>query len=192
MNIFSGQDAADIFQHYHEIISKESDRGAVLVAAALLDFGLEAALKKKLVLSVESKDPLFNNGNSPFSTFSSKIELSFRLGLITEQTKQMLNIFRKLRNDFAHSVDICTFSEERVKDRLMAAFDKHTELYSAVLATARVEFNNLSRNNKIYESSENPLDGPQGVRIIFDCFFASTAMALSRLEHAIERIKELK
>ena len=46
MSSFSGHEAGELFNRYVLTISEESDRGAVLAAAALLDVGLETALKK--------------------------------------------------------------------------------------------------------------------------------------------------
>ena len=45
MSEFSGSEAAEILSSYYKLISEESDRGAVIVAASILDESLGEVLK---------------------------------------------------------------------------------------------------------------------------------------------------
>ncbi|HGS4996516.1 TPA: DUF4145 domain-containing protein [Vibrio cholerae] len=112
------------YDNTSKILQGESDRGAVLIAAAMLELGLEKLLSAKMLPSTTTKDPVFDN-NGALGTFSSKIEMSYRLGLITEKQKDMFNIFRKIRNDFAHSADNISLDHSKIKDRLFAAIEGH-------------------------------------------------------------------
>ncbi len=65
--------------------AKETDRGAVILAATLLDIGLDNMLRSNLVPIASANDDLFDGANAPLNNFSSKINLSYRLGLISEK-----------------------------------------------------------------------------------------------------------
>lgn len=122
-------------------IEAESDRGAVLVAAALLDNGLKSRISSRFLKNDDAKDPLFEGGNAPLGTFSAKIELAYRLGLIDKECKTSLNTFRKLRNDFAHEVAASKLSDSRIRDRLIASI-KHYPYLVEVLKERYPEMEN--------------------------------------------------
>lgn len=188
MSTFSGPEAADLFQRYLATITAESDRGAVLVAATLLDHALENVLRKKLVPSVESDDSLFTGPYAPLRSFAAKIELAFRLGLLTRDTKRMLTIFRKLRNDLAHGVDTVAFQNEPIRDRLKAMFEQAPQLHQAIVGTLTEV---LRSDPNLPITAEQLLTHPKGQRGIVDVFFACNAIALRRVELELEPITEL-
>ena len=45
-------------------------------------------------------------------TFSAKINIAFRLGLIDKELKRCPHIFRKIRNSFSHKVYGCSLAEQ--------------------------------------------------------------------------------
>lgn len=94
---------------------KETDRAAGIVGAAILDSSLESALKSYFVKSTHTKnDSLFDGPNAPLSSFSSKIDIMFRLGLISEKMASALHIVRKIRNNFAHDIVKCDFQNQQI------------------------------------------------------------------------------
>lgn len=94
---------------------KETDRAAGIVGAAILESALESALKSHLVKSTHPKnDSLFDGPNAPLSSFSSKIDMLLRLGLISEEMAKALHIVRKIRNSFAHGIVNCDFKNQHV------------------------------------------------------------------------------
>lgn len=94
---------------------KETDRAAGIVGAAILDSALESALKSYLVKSTHPKnDSLFDGPNAPLSSFSSKIDMMLRLGLISERMAKALHIVRRLRNNFAHDIVNCDFKNQQI------------------------------------------------------------------------------
>ena len=66
------------FSEVWKILKKESTRGSVIVASAVIEDELQGLLKGRLVLCSEDNDLLFEGANSPVGTFSSKIELAYR------------------------------------------------------------------------------------------------------------------
>ena len=188
MNSYEGPEAAALFKRYLETIEAESDRGAVLVGAALLDDALEKILRKKLVPPLKSEDSLFDGGYSPLRSFAAKIELAFRLGLITRNTKQMLNIVRSLRNLFAHNTENVSLFDDQASDRLKTAYLHMSQIYVAIIGTIR----EIAAAQQSSLSVDELLESESGRRSIIDIFFASNAMALRRVELEVETIAELK
>ena len=84
-------------------LAKEGERVAVIISAARIDFTLETILKRLLNPSSGTSDPLFDS-DRPLGTFSAKILLSFRLGVIDSELERAITVIRKIRNDFSHSM----------------------------------------------------------------------------------------
>lgn len=103
----------DSLSRFLEYFQGETDRGAALIGAAMIESKLENLLKSTLVDNF-SKSELFNGHNSPIGTFSSKIKLSHALGLISDKEAREANLIRKIRNVFAHDLEEVTFSSQPV------------------------------------------------------------------------------
>lgn len=101
-----------------EEFKKETDRGAVILAASLFDIQLETLLKDFLIPDHGSDDELFESTTAPLSSFSAKILMAYRLGLITKRFARDLNLIRKIRNEFAHNIHGCSFEHSSVKSRV--------------------------------------------------------------------------
>jgi DNA-binding MltR family transcriptional regulator len=101
---------------------EESDRGCVLVAAALLETRLENIFRYVFKLnSIPKKiqDSLFDS-NGPLSTFSSKAKLAFSLKLINKTIFEDIETVRRIRNEFAHSATAVDFIGHEVSKRIEA------------------------------------------------------------------------
>ena len=92
--------------------SMSSDRSAALVASAAFDTHLERILLKHLLFENSKGKKLLN---STLSSFSARINTCFCLGLIDEDEYHDLNLFRDIRNSFAHNLFECNFKNEKVK-----------------------------------------------------------------------------
>ena len=98
--------------------SKESDRAAAILSAIMLDAALEALLKKKLVKVSKSKEKLIGKTHTPISNFAAKIDLTYRLGLISQNCCNALHLIREIRNDFAHDIEGCNFQNQIVQKKI--------------------------------------------------------------------------
>lgn len=98
-------------------IAKESERAAVILGVAQIDICLKRCLKNLLHNNPGGNDNLFD-GDRPLSTFSSKILLTYRLGVIDNDFESSLQILRKIRNDFAHSIEDETLEMAKNKNRI--------------------------------------------------------------------------
>lgn len=95
----------------------ESDRAAVILGVAKIDLLLYQIFQKYLVSIPSGKDD-FLDSDGPLGTFSAKINLAYRLGLIDNSTTRALHLIRKIRNDFAHEVEGCSLNSGSHRDRI--------------------------------------------------------------------------
>lgn len=93
-----------------------TDRAVAVVAGAFLEELLEDLLKTFFVKDEKSNKKVFE-GYGPLATFNSKIEISYRLGLITKNERNKLHTIRSIRNDFAHTVGDLSFSNQSISDK---------------------------------------------------------------------------
>ena len=104
------------YEHFTDVWRGESDRAAAILGAALLDAVLEELLLDVMVEGVK-RDEIFE-GTAPLSSFSAKIRIAYSLGLISAQERRDLDRIRKIRNDFAHSLDPnLSFGDPTVQNR---------------------------------------------------------------------------
>lgn len=101
-------------------LTDESDRGAAIVGAALLEDALVTMLKERMSLDKMSQKQVKDifDLSGPLSNFSSKISIAFAFGFIDKLTFNDLQIVRKIRNKFAHSMDGLSFDDEEVKSQV--------------------------------------------------------------------------
>lgn len=88
-----------------------SDRATIIVMASILDVQLEKLLKAYLIDSNESTKLFKSNG--PLSTFSSKINLCYCLGIISKHELNTINVLRRIRNQFAHEIQVSSFNDDQ-------------------------------------------------------------------------------
>ena len=106
-------------------LENEGDRAAVILVVSKLELILSQILQKYLIPVPDSEDGLLAN-DRPLGTFSARIHMAHRLGLIDNLFSRSLHLIRKIRNDFAHEVEGCTLNSgshrNRVRD-LIAPFE---------------------------------------------------------------------
>jgi DNA-binding MltR family transcriptional regulator len=104
---------------------KESDRAAVILTASIADELLHGLVAARLVPVSSSNDDLFDGANAPLGTFSARIEIAYRLGLISGKFARDLHLIRRIRNDFAHNIQGCSFDDAKVKSRVVELNNSH-------------------------------------------------------------------
>jgi DNA-binding MltR family transcriptional regulator len=99
---------------YIDLLSKHAEAGNALVAAGLVEDGLE-----KLLL--HAARPLSNtltakifDGLGPLSQFSAKIEIAYIFCLVDEATYKDLLAIKEIRNRFAHTSRFVNFKSEEI------------------------------------------------------------------------------
>lgn len=97
-----------------------SERAAVIVGAAFMDEMLTLLLKGFMVPDTPKRDKEIFSGNGPLSTFSSKINMCWKLGLISDRERNTLHAIRGIRNDFAHKLTGISLNDNSVKQKIKA------------------------------------------------------------------------
>lgn len=99
-------------------IKSVSDRTCAIVCGAFLDNLIQELLLEFLCEDSKTQDNKLFSQNGPLATFSSKILLVYRLGLISKYEYDCLNLIRKIRNSFAHDLTIDSFECESIRELL--------------------------------------------------------------------------
>lgn len=97
---------------------EESDKGASILLAAELDELLLKILSKKLLPESSNKGPDLLSECGSLGNFASRIEISYRLGIIPKVTAHNLHMIRGIRNLFAHQPLGLNFDSQKLKIRL--------------------------------------------------------------------------
>lgn len=100
-------------------LGMEGERSSVVLGAERINVALEALMKSSLLPSLHKTDTLFCSDGA-LASFSRKIEMAYRLGLIDLPFKQALDLVRKLRNDFAHAIKVESLQQASHADRVKA------------------------------------------------------------------------
>ena len=116
-------------------LNAETERGVALVVTSYLDTLLGDALAVFMVDN-ESARALLSGFNAPLGTLSTKIAGCHALGIITDAEMRESNLLRRIRNEFAHQIEV-TFESARVRD-LCANLTIHKKLEQG--ATSRQRF----------------------------------------------------
>lgn len=91
----------------------------MILGAAKIEFLLGQILDKFFLPAPTTTDDLLD-GDSPLATFSAKIKVVHRIGLIDDQFCKLLNTFRRLRNGFAHEVTHSNLNSGAARDRALS------------------------------------------------------------------------
>lgn len=118
-------ESEDSLLMYFKAFTGESDRGKLLLMTAKIDELLYDLLVNffKVPRKRKEADRLFGP-MGPLGSFASRIEMAYRVGLLSEPTANCLDILREIRNDCAHGLE--RFSLEDVK--YSAKFDQFKKL----------------------------------------------------------------
>lgn len=103
----------------HDLVSDfvGSDRACAVLAGAVLDDKLKSLLLGYLLPPSNRKDDRLLGRNGSINSFSARIQLAHRLGLVSEEVREALDWLRDVRNDAAHQQDF-HFDQNENKDRI--------------------------------------------------------------------------
>jgi DNA-binding MltR family transcriptional regulator len=106
----------DEVMDFRESLSAETDRGCALMAAAYLDHQLVRLFKAVLVQDAAVQQQLLQP-LGPMGSFSSRIEMAYGIGLLSEVVRRNLRLVRKIRNEFGHVAKPLAFTDGPIADR---------------------------------------------------------------------------
>ncbi len=112
--------ADEWLRNLHIEFMKETDRGAAIVAAAMLEEVLKLLIRAKLVVAPKTDRSIIDGAKAPLNTFDAKIDAAYQMGLISKFMASDLHVIRNIRNKFAHSPIGHTFESESIRDAVRA------------------------------------------------------------------------
>ncbi|MCG8532148.1 MAG: hypothetical protein MI749_16005 [Desulfovibrionales bacterium] len=160
----------DNFVRFYKQMDNESDRGAIIVSVSLLDELLTDMIKAKLAPSLETRDELFDTAYCPFSSFSAKTDLAYRLGLIRPSIRKSFHLLRRIRNNFAHATNIKGFDSPSTQDRIKELLRLNHVLIKTLTQLLKDEVPAIETTNDLIKNL--------GWRKTLQLLFASLACAL--------------
>lgn len=170
------KDPAD-FVSWFEVVdafAEESDRAAVILAAAKLDELLYQLLQATLQPPPSARDELLDT-ECPLSTFSAKIHLCHRLDLMDARFARALHLVRRIRNSFAHESTKATLDSSPHRDRIREL----TALWSS-----RDELDNLADLLAAGSFKDRSIPAV--------AFFSAAAVLMLRLQHCGRHVDRIR
>lgn len=120
---------------------KETDRGAALVAGALVEAALETAIACRFTDCGETaRKGLFEGSGAPLSNFAQKIKIGRALGIYGPVTEKALNRVKDIRNAFAHSLKRLDFLHPTIVSACQGFEPRPLDSGDSTLAPARVRY----------------------------------------------------
>ncbi len=125
------------FKRFLDELNKETERGAALISAAMIDELLGASVLAFLVDHSDTKT-LLEGFNAPLGTLSARVLAAFALGLLSEREYHECQVIRKVRNAFAHDVHV-SFNDQQIRD-LCSNMTMCAQDYGDVQVDSRARF----------------------------------------------------
>ena len=122
-----------------EILDEKNDRSLIILCSSIIDTQLYDLLNTFFVKSIKKDDNLLK-GDNPLSTFSSRIKIIYRLGLIDDSFRLVLDTVRKVRNLCAHSVQL-DIKKAPIRDHILF-LKKNIEIRSTFKLIKKRYFDN--------------------------------------------------
>lgn len=98
----------------------ESDRGAIILAATMIDDRLTIALQERMPnINSDERARIFGVDGLA-GTFANRLKLSQALGIIDRGTRKLIELIREMRNACAHSRQTVTFSTPVIRAAIVS------------------------------------------------------------------------
>lgn len=107
------QTLAQESQTLYDVLNNEADLACVLISVSYLDYAL-ASLLKHFFIESSIAEKILNPPRGALSTFASRTDLAYCLGLIPKGLYQNLEKFGEIRNAFAHNYLSLTFEDSEI------------------------------------------------------------------------------
>jgi DNA-binding MltR family transcriptional regulator len=97
-----------------ELANKQHDRALALTVASFAEECL-GRLLRTFFRDVKAAEDLLEGFNAPLGTFAARAKVCHAMGLLSDIQFKDLELIRKIRNEFAHTWDECSFDDEKIK-----------------------------------------------------------------------------
>ena len=108
-----------------------SDRATAIVGGAFVEEHLTDALKSKMMKDEQLTRKIFLPGRA-FGDFGAKVDLGYLIGAYSEQAHKELTTIRRIRNDFAHQLELNGFDRDDIRDRCQNLILSQSKIVKAI------------------------------------------------------------
>jgi hypothetical protein len=154
-----------------EIIDERNDRSLIILCSSIIDEQLYSILEKFLLNPDKKKEDDILKGDNPLSTFSSRIKIIYRLGLVDKTFRDILDKIRKVRNECAHRVSI-NIDKAPIKDHLKNIKEEMMQRQSFRLCIDRYFEGKINKKNEL------------------KAFFSTICIILKAINDSLEEVSE--
>lgn len=95
-------------------LEKNSDRGVAIIAASILEEHITSQIKARWCNAPTTVKRMLQP-EGPLGSFGPKIDLIFLMGVVSAQAHQDMVLIKKIRNRFAHHLDVEDFESPMIK-----------------------------------------------------------------------------
>ncbi len=184
--MFDGKTDAEVYESSYQLIEKENDRGAALIAAMLTEHCLNQIFAARLLPPI-GDDKLTVSFNAPLGTFLAKIDACYRLGCIPPGLAALLNGLRRIRNSFAHEV-VADFGTRSIADRTKAAVRTNPAHYQEFVESWSASIKAVQDGHKV----DVPFNANSiKLRARFSNYFGQAVMHLNASVRSCPRVESL-
>lgn len=165
----------DKYRHAINEIPKQRDRGAAIIATSILEDHLLDAIRARIERHGATEAKVFN-GYGALATFAARIDLGLLLGIYPEEGHKRLHLIRRIRNNFAHSMQPISFKSQRSDCNKLRATRSYRQM-NAMLDETINKVQPLRVRLDMYRSTTNLRT--QFIRAVQDLCFYLWAETLS-------------
>jgi hypothetical protein len=108
-----------------------SHRATAVVGSAFVEEHLTYALKRGMVKDNEVAEKMFATGRA-CGDFGAKIDLGYLIGVYSKQAHKELTNIRRIRNDFAHQLEVNSFDRDDMRDRCASLTLSQSKIVKAI------------------------------------------------------------
>ena len=98
----------------------ESDRGAIILAATMIDDRLVVSLRERMPDINSDETARIFGVDGLAGTFANRLKLAQALGIIDRGTRKLIELIREMRNACAHSRQTLTFSTPVIRAAIVS------------------------------------------------------------------------
>lgn len=153
-----------------DILDEKHDRSLIILCSSIVDDQLLKILSAVLLDPIKKSEEDLLQGDNPLSTFSSRIKVTYRLGIIDLEFLKILDTIRKIRNLCAHSIEL-NIQKAPIKDLI-------TNLRNAIIHRESYKLT----HKRYFASQSKPGDELR-------CLFITICVILKAILYSITKLK---
>jgi hypothetical protein len=108
-----------------------SHRSTAVVGAAFVEEHLTHVLNSRMIKDEKVTKEMFSPGRA-FGDFGAKVDLGYLIGIYSKQAHKELTLIRRIRNSFAHQLDLNSFGRDDIRDHCQKLTLSQSKIVKAI------------------------------------------------------------